>query len=144
MHSRKRILPLLLSLSILLCSCEKAASASTEIVELNPVTGEATFVPLAEEATVEISIHLDGGENTVIFSGYISAIDLDFPSDGYPTMSIYCLDCSHVMNRKKKKRSWENTTNAEVVKAIAKEYGFKCVVEQGYTFKTEEINLDVS
>ena len=91
-----------------------------------------------EEATVEISIHLDGGENTVIFSGYISAIDLDFPSDGYPTMSIYCLDCSHVMNRKKKKRSWENTTNAEVVKAIAKEYGFKCVVEQGYTFKTEE------
>ena len=59
MHSRKRILPLLLSLSILLCSCEKAASASTEIVELNPVTGEATFVPLAEEATVEIPTEID-------------------------------------------------------------------------------------
>ena len=62
MHSRKRILPLLLSLSILLCSCEKAASASTEIVELNPVTGEATFVPLAEEATVEIPTEIDWQE----------------------------------------------------------------------------------
>ena len=59
MHSRKRILPLLLSLSILLCGCEKAASARTEIVELNPVTGEATFVPLAEEATVEIPTEID-------------------------------------------------------------------------------------
>lgn len=91
-----------------------------------------------EEATVKISAHLDGGENTVEFSGYISAIDLDFPSEGYPTMSIYCIDNSHVMNRKKKKRSWKKTTNAEVVKAIAQEYGFKCVVEQGYTFKTED------
>lgn len=91
-----------------------------------------------EEATVNISAYLDGGENTVNFSGYISAIDLDFPSEGYPTMSIYCIDNSHIMNRKKKKRSWSNTTNAEVVKAIAQEYGFKCIVEQGYSFKTED------
>ena len=62
MHSRKRILPLLLSLSILLCSCEKAASASTEIVELNPVTGEATFVPLTQEAPAEIQTEIDWQE----------------------------------------------------------------------------------
>lgn len=62
MHSRKRILPLLLSLSILLCSCEKAASASTEIVELNPITGEATFVPLTQEAPAEIPTEIDWQE----------------------------------------------------------------------------------
>ena len=62
MHSRKRILPLLLSLSILLCSCEKAESASTEIVELNPVTGEATFVPLTQEAPAEIQTEIDWQE----------------------------------------------------------------------------------
>lgn len=62
MHMRKRILPLLLSLSILLCSCAKTAPVSTEIVELNPVTGEATFVPLTQEAPAEIPSEIDWHE----------------------------------------------------------------------------------
>lgn len=62
MHMRKRILPLLLSLSILLCGCEKAAPVSTEIVELNPITGEATFVPLTQEAPAEIPTEIDWQE----------------------------------------------------------------------------------
>ena len=62
MHMRKRILPLLLSLSILLCGCEKAATTSTELVELNPITGEATFVPLTEEAPAEIQTEIDWQE----------------------------------------------------------------------------------
>jgi phage protein D len=48
------------------------------------------------------------------------------------------MDNTHVMNRKKKKRSWKNITRAEVVKIIAKEYGFKCVVQSGYKFEKEE------
>ena len=62
MHMRKRILPLLLSLSILLCGCAKTAPTSTEIVELNPVTGEATFVPLTQEAPAEIPSEIDWHE----------------------------------------------------------------------------------
>ena len=62
MHMRKRILPLLLSLSILLCSCAKTAPTSTELVELNPITGEATFVPLTEEAPAEIQTEIDWQE----------------------------------------------------------------------------------
>lgn len=90
-----------------------------------------------EEATISITMGFVGGTNQVTFSGYISAIDLDFPAEGYPTMSIYCLDKSHLMNRKKKKRSWDNVTSADVVRKIAQEYGFKCVVEQGYSFTTQ-------
>lgn len=72
------------------------------------------------------------------FNGYISAIDIDFPSDDVITLTITVMDKSHVMHRTKKKRSWENTTRSAVVQQIAKEYGFNCVVESGYSFKIEE------
>jgi len=42
------------------------------------------------------------------------------------------------MNRKKKKRSWDNVTRPEVVQKIAQEYGYKCVIQSGYTFKKED------
>lgn len=72
------------------------------------------------------------------FNGYISAIDIDFPSSDVVVLTITVMDKSHVMHRTKKKRSWENTTRSAVVQQIAKEYGFKCVVESGYNFKKEE------
>ena len=88
-----------------------------------------------EEAKVSVEMGWYGDTYRETFTGYISAIDIDFPQDGYPTLSIFCLDDSHVMNRKKKKRSWDNVTRAEVVEKIAKEYGFKCVIESGYSFE---------
>ena len=91
-----------------------------------------------EEATISIEIGWLGETHNVKFDGYISAIDIDFPESGYPTLSVYCLDGTHVMNRKKKKRSWDKVTRAEVVQKIAKEYGFKCVIEKGYTFTKED------
>lgn len=72
------------------------------------------------------------------FMGYISAIDVDFPEDGMPTLTITCMDNSHLMNREKKKRSWDNTTSAEVVKKIAQEYGFQCEVEKDYSFEVKD------
>lgn len=91
-----------------------------------------------EEATVSVEMGWHGDTHRVNFDGYISAIDISFPDSGFPVLSIFCLDNSHVMNRKKKKRSWDNITSADVIQKIALEYGFKCVVESGYSFKTEE------
>jgi hypothetical protein len=90
-----------------------------------------------EDAPMTASIILSNGA-VMNFSGFIAAIDIDFPADGYPAIKLTCIDETHLMNRKKKKRTWSNTTSAEVVKKIAKEYGFKCVVEKGYKFKTQE------
>ena len=90
-----------------------------------------------EEATVSVRLGWHGDTHRVTFDGYISALDLNFPESGYPIMSIFCLDETHVMNRKEKSRSWDNVTRAEVVQKIAMEYGYKCVIESGYTFKTE-------
>lgn len=91
-----------------------------------------------EEATVSVVLGWHGDTHRVTFAGYISAIDISFPESGYPSLSIYCLDNSHVMNRKKNKRSWDNVTSADVVKKIAQEYGFKCVAEPGYEFTLED------
>lgn len=90
-----------------------------------------------EEATVSVRIGWHGDTHRVTFDGYISALDLNFPESGHPVMSIFCMDNSHIMNRKKNNRSWENVTRAEVVQKIAMEYGFKCVTETGYVFSTE-------
>lgn len=91
-----------------------------------------------EDASVYVKMWVEGSTIYKEFSGYISAIDISFPEDGCPVLSIYCLDGSHVMNRLKKKRSWDNATSAEVVQKIAKEYGFSCVVESGYSFTRED------
>lgn len=91
-----------------------------------------------EEATISAKIGWHGDTHRVSFDGYISAIDLDFPEDGFPILSVFCMDNSHIMNRKEKTRSWDKVTRAEVVQKIAMEYGFKCKIESGYSFKTEE------
>lgn len=63
-----------------------------------------------EEATITVNIGWHGDTYRVNFTGYISAIDIDFPESGYPMISLSCLDKSHIMNRKKKNRSWDNVT----------------------------------
>lgn len=91
-----------------------------------------------EEATVSVEFGWWGETYRDKFDGYISAIDISFPEQGYPQLTIFCLDNSHIMNRKKKTRSWDNVTRAQVVKKIASEYGFKCVIQSGYSSTTED------
>lgn len=91
-----------------------------------------------EEATVYVEFGWWTDTHRDTFFGYISAIDISFPENGYPQLSIFCLDVSHLMNRKKKTRSWDNVTRADVVKKIAAEYGFKCVIQSGYSSTKED------
>lgn len=69
------------------------------------------------------------GNSRVMFEGYISVVNMDFPESGSPTLTINCMDNTHLMNRVKKKRTWENTTRAKVARQIFQEYGFACEIE---------------
>lgn len=71
------------------------------------------------------------------FNGYISTIDIDFGEDGAPTIVIMCLDETYLMDRVKKKRTWENTTSSAVVGIIAAEYGLQYKASP-YTFKVQD------
>ena len=86
--------------------------------------------------TAEVGFNEDTYRHT--FSGYISAIDIDFPPEGSPVMMIHCMDNTYLMHKKKKKRTWSNTNSASVVQLIAQEYGFDCVIEENYSYKTEK------
>lgn len=127
-------------------------SCINEISFSNPITGSDTATLKMSDPDmifIEDNIYTDntpvkiqwGIYDTLFtqeFNGYISAIDIDFPSSDVVMLTITVMDKSHVMHRVKKKRSWENTTRSAVVQQIAKGYGFNCVVESGYNFKTEE------
>lgn len=64
-----------------------------------------------------------------VFEGYVSVIDANFPEDGLPSVTLHCMDKTHIMNRKEKKRTWENCTISSVVEKIAREYGFKVKID---------------
>jgi len=103
---------------------------------------DANFEFIEDNIFIEdVPIKIEGGWHDEMyrfeFNGYISTIDIDFPEEGCPTLEIYCMDNTHLMNRKKKKRTWSNVSSADVVKLIGAEYGFTVVVESGYKFKKE-------
>lgn len=91
-----------------------------------------------EDNSVKIKIGWSNTTYRVEFKGYISAVDINFNSDGLPKLTITCMDNTHKMNRKKKNKTFSNCTSASVVKQIVKDYGFTCVVDSSYSFEKQE------
>ena len=91
-----------------------------------------------EENTIKIKLGWSNTTYRVQFNGYISAIDIEFASNGIPQLTITCMDNTHKMNRKKKNATFFICISAEVVKKIVKNYGFTCVVDSSYKFEKQE------
>ena len=91
-----------------------------------------------EDNTIKIKLGWDNTTYRVTFEGYSSAIDIDFDSTGSPKLTITCMDNTHIMNRKKKSRTFKNCTNADVVKKIVKSYGYTCKIDSDYKFTKQE------
>lgn len=91
-----------------------------------------------EENEIKIKLGWDNTTYRVTFNGYISAVDIDFNSDGIPQITVTCMDNTHEMNRKKKDMTFNNCTSADVVKKIVKEYGYMCVIDDDYEFTVQE------
>lgn len=117
-------------------ACDGSDVATIDILDKDMVyINDNIYV---DEASVHISLMFVGSTDKIVFDGYISAIDIDFPDEGIPQIRLTCFDCSHVMNRKKKKRSWEKVTRLQVAQKIAQEYGFTFEGETSYEGKTED------
>lgn len=91
-----------------------------------------------EDNSIRIKLGWSNTTYRVDFQGYISAIDIDFDSNGCPKLTLSCMDNTHLMNRKKKSKTFKNTTSADVVKKIVKSYGYSCVVDSSYKFTKQE------
>ena len=91
-----------------------------------------------EDASITLNFGFNEDTDRQHFSGYISAIDISFPEEGSPSLTITCLDESHLMNREKKSRTWENVSRADLVRKIAQEYGLGVDIEPNYNWTTEK------
>lgn len=91
-----------------------------------------------EDNSIKIKLGWDNTTHRVEFEGYISAIDINFDTNGCPQLTVTCMDNTHIMNRKKKNATFKNCTSADVVKKKCAEYGYNCVVESNYEFNLQE------
>lgn len=107
---------------------------------LTIVLNDPSFIFIEDDIFLEeMPIRFEGGwvgKPPIKFSGYISIIDIDFPDDGTPVLSISCMDKTYLMNKSEKKRTWSKMKVSDVVTAIFKEYGLKAEVDA--TSKVEE------
>lgn len=56
--------------------------------------------------------------------GYVSAVDVDFPEEGFPAITVHVMDKTYLMNRLERKRVFKNVTYKDIASQIAKTYGF--------------------
>ena len=91
-----------------------------------------------EDNTIKIKLRWSNTTYRETVEGYISAIDIDFNSNGCPKLTVTCMDKTHIMNRTKKDATFKNTTSANVVKQICKKYGYNVVIDSSYSFQVQE------
>lgn len=105
-------------------STEESGATTLEFTVSDP-----NFVLLNSSILVEdTAVYFECGwandwNNIVRFYGYISIIDFEFTTDGYPSLTITCMDETHIMNRVEKTRTFENKKRSDIVKSIFNEYG---------------------
>jgi len=117
---------------------DKAHGANTVTIDIV----DPNYVFIASAIITEYKeMRFEGGweGDEIQFEGYISVIDIDYPVNGKPIISLKCLDKTHLMNRKKRKRSWDSAKVSDVVEEVVSEYGFEMEIEE-----TEEEEDDIS
>ena len=107
-------------------------STGSDILTINIVDPDFTFIGSKSIFVEEQSITFKGGwkdDVSLNYVGYISVVDLDFPNTGSPSLVLHCMDNTHLMNRKEKKRTWQNKKVSDVANEIFGEYGFSATVD---------------
>lgn len=111
---------------------------SSDLLTLNICDPDMVFLQddlFVEDAVVKCNIFFEGVEEKVEFDGYVVALDPDFPEEGVPSVKVYCIDNTHLMDKKKIKKTWKNKTRPQIVAEILKKYGYTLSVGKGYTFR---------
>lgn len=69
----------------------------------------------------------------LVLDGEVSHLEADLGSDGMPTLVIGCVDTSNAMTYTKKSRKWTSKRATDVVRAIAREYGYNTSIPEETT-----------
>lgn len=89
--------------------------------ELSSV-GDAGLQPLR---SIAVTAMIEGGEQAVIFDGYVLGHKLHLESGlRASTLEVYGQDASWLMNLEEKAREWVNVTDSLIANSIFADYGF--------------------
>lgn len=55
--------------------------------------------------------------------GFLSAVDVDFPETGLPTVTLHVMDKSYLMNKVERRKVYKNVTYRDIAAQTAKRYG---------------------
>lgn len=91
-----------------------------------------------EDNSIKIEMGWEGETYRERFMGYISAIDIVFSANGFPVISLMCMDRTHLMNRERKNQTYTNCTSVDVVKKIVQSYGYKFEYDKEVQYKVQE------
>lgn len=132
--------PLSIEMMSLIESVELEDNASgSDLLTLTIVDPEYKYIGSKSLLIEDKPVSFEGGwkdDVSLTFDGYISVVDINFPETGSPVLVLHCMDGSHKMNRKKKKRTWNKMRESDVAKKIFAEYGLKADVDP--TAKVED------
>lgn len=106
-------------------------STGSDLLTINIEDPEFIFLDdniFIEDVPIKFVGGFDNNYRTM-FEGYIAVIDADFPDTGSPSLTIHCMDNTHLMNRVKKKKTWTNKTRAQVAKEVFQSYGFSVKID---------------
>lgn len=92
------------------------------VADINYVFSNDTS--LAEKAPIKIYMG-HRKQFRLMLDGEVTHIEADYGEDGIPRLTIGAIDKTNKMTTKKKSRKFKNMTISDIVKRIAKEYGFK-------------------
>jgi hypothetical protein len=138
--------PLLHSLvqSVTFTDSSSEASTATIIIQ------DPDYILLDDPRLVRnTKVQLYGGlvnDNEEWLTGYISAVDVQFPEDGTPTITIMVMDESFEMDSLPKYAIFQDMWSSEIAEKIAQIYGLKFVGDKGirqYKHKVQSKQTDI-
>ena len=86
---------------------------------------------LFEGSTVEVDMgYAEPDQHTLMLRAIITKVEQSYPENGMPTLTLKGEDKSILMGLVEKKKRWRDRTVTDIVRAVAKPYGFSHIEAQ--------------
>jgi phage protein D len=86
---------------------------------------------LFEGSYVEVDLgYADEGQHALMLRAIITKVELNYPENGVPTLSLKGEDKSILMGLEEKRKLWRNRAVSDIVRTIGQEHGFPQVEVQ--------------
>jgi phage protein D len=105
----------------------QADSVSLTFPDPRMIYADALF----EGSTAEVDLgYAETGQHTLMIRAIITKVELSYPQDGIPTLTLKGEDRSILMGLEERHRRWRDRTVTDIVREVAQPYGYSRVEAQ--------------